>query len=195
VTELENLMKKILIVAALAAFSPSCAFAEEAKVSKAVESIKTWFTHWGQALKRSAVESRYRKVRTTSVAAVRGAGQGDEDPSLPYWKGTWSEKLEKERIAERKELEGAVELALAGDLDGAWAKLDAFEKSHPKSSLLADIQEARAQLAAMKKELAPAAPEEAKPAETPPAEAAPAEAAKPEPVPEAPKEAAPAAAE
>jgi hypothetical protein len=185
-------MKSIALFALLFAVAvPRPVAAEDGKsASKAVRSIRTWFKHWGQALRRSAVESRYRKMRTTSVAAVRGSGQGGEDPARPYWKGTWSEKKEKERIVERKELEAAVELALAGDLEGAGKNLDAFEKAHPKSYLLPDVKQAREQLEALKKETAPppetAAPaaEEAAP-EPAPAEPAPAEPAPAEPAPEA----------
>lgn len=117
-------------------------------------SIKTWFKHWRIALQKSVVEGRYRKMRSTSVAAVRGAGQAEDDPAKPYWKGNWSEKRAAERMAERKELEAAVSLVLEGKVEEAERAFSAFEQAHPRSSFLQDIKEARARIAAMKAEAA-----------------------------------------
>jgi hypothetical protein len=139
-----------------------------AGVSDKVKSLTSWFTHWKQALERSAVESRYRRgMRTTAVAAVRGAGQGGEDPELPYWKGTWSDKKMAQRLKEREELAQAVELILGGKAAEGAAALAAFEKKHPKSSLLADVHEAQAKLAEMNPPAEPTEKKtEAEPAET-----------------------------
>ena len=100
------------------------------------------------------MEGRYRKMRSTSVAAVRGAGQAEDDPAKPYWKGNWSEKRAAERMAERKELEAAVSLVLEGKVEEAERAFSAFEQAHPRSSFLQDIKEARARIAAMKAEAA-----------------------------------------
>ncbi|MFA5140486.1 MAG: hypothetical protein WC728_14750 [Elusimicrobiota bacterium] len=115
-------------------------------------SVKTWFKHWRLALQKSVVEGRYRKMKATSVAAVRGASQAEEDPTKPYWKGSWSEKRAAERMAERKELEAAVSLILDGKTEEAERAFSAFEQTHPRSSFLQDIKDARAQIAAMKAE-------------------------------------------
>lgn len=123
-------------------------------------SLRTWFKHWKQALEKSAVEGRYRKKRSTAVAAVRGSAQDEKDPKKPYWKGTWSSKKRAERMKEREELAKAVELILKEKPVEAKAKLDAFEKAHPKSSFLPDVKEARAKLAELQASAgASAAPE------------------------------------
>lgn len=166
----------------------------ESGVTDKVASVRRWFANWAKGLKRSAVESRYRNVRTSAVAAVRGSRQ-DSNPDLPYWKGTWSDKKAAERMAERAELEAVVELALTGDIAGAQAALSKFEKQHPKSTLLEDVKEARAQLAALQEETAPAAAEGEKPKAEEPKSPEP-KAAAPEaenPAAEAPKPEAPSA--
>ncbi|MFH1726054.1 MAG: hypothetical protein ABII00_15710 [Elusimicrobiota bacterium] len=149
-------MKKPFILVALIAFltlaaAPRPALWAENK-PPARRSLMSWFKHWKQALEKSAVEARYRNVRTTAVAAVRGAGQAGADPSKPYWKGTWSDKKAAERMKEREELAEAVSLIIEGKTEGARAKLDAFEKSHPESSFLPDVREGRAKLDELKAE-------------------------------------------
>ena len=167
----ETMKIQTTILAAAMAFLPVSSRADDAAPDKA-KSLQTWFTHWQQAIKRSAVESRYKKVRTTSVAAVRGAGQSGDDPKKPYWKGSWSAKRAGERNAERVELEKAVEAILKGDIAAGQAALEAFEKAHPASSLLADVREAKGQLAELKAAKEPKPVEAAKPVEAPkPAEA------------------------
>ncbi|HBL16922.1 MAG: hypothetical protein A2X36_15790 [Elusimicrobia bacterium GWA2_69_24] len=173
----------LVLSSALALAVPGPAQAADAPAAAAApapaSSLSSWFKHWQLALKKSAVEARYRKVRTTSVAAVRGAGQKGEDPKKVAWKGGWSEKKAAERMKEREELSAAVDLILNGKTDEAQAALDAFEKSHPLSGLLTDVREAKVKLAEMRGAApTPAAAEvkPAQPAETPAPEAKPAEA-------------------
>ncbi len=173
-------MKRILLLSGIFLIgigsAPLCA---EQSPPQKVEQIRRWFMRWASGLKKSSVQGRFKNVRTTAVAAVRGSKQ-DSNPNLPYWKGTWSDKKSAEREAERKELEASIELVLAGNIEGAGAALDAFEKKHPKSTLLADVAEARLQLTALKEASAPPV-EEVPEAVAPPEEVVPVE----EPVPPA----------
>lgn len=187
-------MRSIAVVLAVSLFAGAYARAEDPAKGKA--GVLSWFKNWKNALERSAVEGKYRKMRTaTGVAAVRGSGQAAADKDEAYWKGGWSEKREKERSQERVELAAAVGLIMDGKGAEARAALDAFEKAHPKSSFLDEVKEARSKLDEMegkgpaaaaeaKPEVAPAKAEEAPKAEAP-AEAKPAAAA------EAPKAEAP----
>ncbi|MFC1679721.1 hypothetical protein ACFL2T_05875 [Elusimicrobiota bacterium] len=148
--------------------------AADSEPASRLTSVKKWFNHWRLALKKSAVEARYRRMSTTSVAAVRGAGQKGADPAKPYWKGSWSEKAATQRMKEREALAAAVDLILDGKTKEAEGKLDAFEKSYPKSTLLADVKLARAKLEEFKREIASPEPapakEEVAPVEEKPAE-------------------------
>lgn len=163
-------MRILLSLILLAAAAGPARAADDAKAKGGALS---WFKNWKNALERSAVEGKYRKMRTaTGVAAVRGSGQAAANAEETYWKGGWSEKREKERAKEREELAAAVGLIMEGKSAEARAALDAFEKARPKSSFLSEVREARAKL----DELAPApAPAEAKPAEAAAPEAKPAE--------------------
>lgn len=160
--------------------------------AKGKAGVMSWFKNWKNALERSAVEGKYRKMRTaTGVAAVRGSGQAAANPDEAYWKGGWSEKREKERINERGELAAAVGLIMDGKGEEARAALDAFEKAHPKSSYLGEVTQARAKLDEMEGKVPAAAPAEAEAKPEPKAEAQ-AEAPKAEaPAAEKPAEAAP----
>ncbi len=145
-------MIRILLIASLFAASssfPAPADAAGRTVARKTRrrSLMSWFRHFKHALERSAVESRYRRgTRMTAVAAVRGAGQESEDPTKPYWKGTFSSKKSAQRMKEREELAEAVELVLEGYLDAAKQRLDAFEAAHPTSGLLSDVEEARVKI-------------------------------------------------
>ena len=161
-------MRELTVILFLAALSAGPSAAEDA-APKPPSSVMSWLKNWKNSLERSAVEGRYRRMRTaTAVAAVRGECQNSVDPAKPYWKGGWSEKCENERLKERKELASAVTSMMDGREAEARQALDAFEKAHPQSSFLSDVAEARAKL------------DEGKP--TPPPEPA------KEPVKEAPKE-------
>lgn len=198
-----------LLIAALLLAAAWPAGAEED--AKAKTGVLSWFKNWKSALERSAVEGKYRKMRTaTGVAAVRGNLQAADDPDEPFWKGGWTEKTEKDRMKERGELAAAVGLIMDEKGAEARAALDAFEKAHPKSSFLGEVKEARAKLDEMEgkppapapaaepkaaAEPKPAEPEaEPKPAE-PKAEPKPAEPAAEAPKPEDPKAEAPKARE
>lgn len=161
--------RTLLLSSVLALVLPVSAYAADAPAAPAAaapaSSLSSWFKHWQLALKKSAVEARYRKVRTTSVAAVRGAGQKGSDPKKVAWKGGWSEKKAAERMREREELSAAVDLILNGKTDEAQAALDAFEKNHPMSGLLTDVREAKGKLAEMRSAGAVPAEAEAKPAQ------------------------------
>jgi hypothetical protein len=82
--------------------------------------------------------------RLSSVAAVRGAALGDQDPAEPYWKGGMSEEAAKRQGVERKEFAAAVQLALDGKMGESTAALEKFQKDHPKSAMLPDVKEALA---------------------------------------------------
>lgn len=169
--------------------------AEEAEAAPAandkLKSLRSWFSHWKKALEKSAVERRYsRSVRSTAVAAVRGSKQEEAHPDLPYWKGSWSEKKAAERMKEREELSAAVALILEEKVGPAEEALAAFEKAHPKSTLLADLKQARGKIDELKRELNPAPPPEpaagepAPPPETKAPAASPETEAAPEATPE-----------
>ncbi|MFA6030423.1 MAG: hypothetical protein WC969_11255 [Elusimicrobiota bacterium] len=121
----------------------------EAAPAPAKSSLSQWFKNLKTALEKSAVEGRYRRVRTTAVAAVRGAGQETKKDEI-YWKSGVSDKAKAQVLKERKEFEAAVALVLEGKLDEADAKLDAFVKDHPKSKFLPDVKEAKAKIAELR---------------------------------------------
>lgn len=203
-------MRISLVVLALCAAAAAPVRAEDAPKEK--PGVLSWFKNWKNTLERSAVEGKYRKMRTaTGVAAVRGEEQTAANPEEAYWKDEVSEKTEKARTKERAELDAAVTLIMDGKNAEARAALDVFEKEHPKSSFIGQVNEARAKLdelegkapapkpAAAEPKAEPAAPAkapepakpEAAPAEAAPAQAVPAEAA---PAEAAPAESAPAEA-
>jgi len=109
------------------------------------DSLKTYFKHLKEGLMESSVEGFYQKRGVVAVAAVRGANQSDEksDLSKPAMKDPAREKKIKVRKVEAREFEKAVDLAVGGKFDEAGVALEAFEKAHPKSSLLDDVREAR----------------------------------------------------
>lgn len=168
-----TMIRGVLVVSlAFIAVAPSRA--EEPKSA----SVLSWFKNWKNALERSAVEGKYRRMRTsTAVAAVRGSGQSSKDADAPYWKGGWSDKRVAERMKEREELAAAVGLIFDEKLSDARAALDAFEKAHPKSSFLDEVSDARAKLDELEGKAPPAAPDQAAPPAAKTEAAAPAPAA------------------
>jgi hypothetical protein len=137
------------------------------------DSLKTYFKHLKQGLMESSVEGVYQKRGVVAVAAVRGANQGDEksDLSKPTMKDPIKEKKIKVRKAEAKEFEKAADLAVAGKYEESAAALEAFEKAHPKSTLLGDVKEAKGKvreaIAAQKEDVDKSAePAKAEPAKT-----------------------------
>lgn len=139
-------MRLPTFVLALAALTSVPLAAADAP-AKPSSSVMSWLKNWKNSLERSAVETRYRKMRTASaVAAVRGGPQEAANAQKVYWKGGWSEKRDAERMKERKELAAVVGLMMDGKAAEAREALDAFEKAHPQSSFLSDVAEARAKL-------------------------------------------------
>ncbi|MBU6430599.1 MAG: hypothetical protein KGR26_16390, partial [Cyanobacteria bacterium REEB65] len=99
-----------------------------------------------QGLSESSVSDRRQMGHIVAVAAVRGQLQEDVDPTQPVWKSAVAGKRSKALTAQRKELSAAVDDILAGKFDDGRAKLDAFEKAHPKSPMLADAKDIRGKL-------------------------------------------------
>jgi hypothetical protein len=126
--------------------------------------LKTYFKHLKQGLMDSSVEGVYQKRGVVAVAAVRGANQGDDksDLSRPSMKDPIQEKKIKVRKAEAREFEKAADLAVAGKYEEASAALEAFEKAHPKSTLLEDVKDAKSKV---KEAIEAQKAEAAKPAE------------------------------
>ncbi|HAH04902.1 MAG TPA: hypothetical protein DCM05_00015 [Elusimicrobia bacterium] len=121
-----------------------------ASATPAGKSTRQWFKNLLTGLQKSAVEGKYKRVRASAVASVRGAGQEEADPNKPYWKGGLSEKAAAQVRKEREQLASAVELALSGQAEEARARLDAFEKDNPKSTLKKEVQDIRAKLEDLK---------------------------------------------
>jgi hypothetical protein len=133
-------MKKIALFAALAALAVSVRAEDQARFS----GLRNWFKHLKEGLADSSVSEHYqRKGSFAAVAAVRGAKQDSVDPKVPAFKSSESVRKSKELKAERAELSSSVDLILAGQVKEGEAGLDAFEKAHPKSPLLADARQAR----------------------------------------------------
>jgi hypothetical protein len=138
-----------LLVSVLAAPSR----AADAKKEAEKGSWKSFVQTLVKSLDHSSV-SRYQKgtVRITAVAAIRGAGQSSDDPLKPYWKGGYSEKAAEGYKKETEEFSAAAKLLLDGKADEGMSGLQAFKKSHPKSVLLPDVDEALKQAQAAKDE-------------------------------------------
>lgn len=137
-----------LVVGAFAAYAATAARAADSPSS--LDSLKTWFEHWKEGLSGSAVEGQYQQKSLTAVAAVRGDEQKLDDPNKPYIKGKLEDIHARQLKKERVELGKAVDLILTGKLDDGGKKLDEFEASHPKSTLLPDVHKAREKLKELK---------------------------------------------
>lgn len=118
--------------------------------------LRTWFKHLKEGLSESSVAGSFQKSRVTAVAAVRGAPQGAVEPDKPQWKGGAKAKKAEQLKKEKAELASAVDLILEGKVKEGEAGLEAFEKAHPKSPLLADVAEAREKLKELEAGAAPA---------------------------------------
>lgn len=148
-------MKKLLMALALI-FAVGAVQAEETR------DWKGWYGNMLKGLKSKVQKRLESKQRVSSVAAVRGAKQG-EDPNALYWKGGVSEKAQKKLAEEKDQLTAAVELVVGGDVEGGRAAMNKLLKDNPESFFAQDAKDALANLPA------PAAkPEgEAKPAPAP----------------------------
>ncbi|TPW17332.1 MAG: hypothetical protein FD126_3676, partial [Elusimicrobia bacterium] len=141
------------LCALLFASPSSAADGAPAEAPTAWASMKRWLETMKKGLMTSAVEQNYQRRRgVVAVAAVRGEGQGLDDPGKPYWKGTTASKEEKQAGKERAELGAAVELALTGKRQQALQALSEFESAHPDSALSASAREARERLRAAESE-------------------------------------------
>jgi len=105
--------------------------------------LRTWFKHLREGLSESAVAGQYQKSKITAVAAVRGAPQQASDPEKPAWKGTARSRKAERLRKEKAEFAKAVDLVLEGKFEEGDQGLAAFEKAHPRSPLLPEVQEAR----------------------------------------------------
>ena len=123
----------------------------EAQPAKKV-SPKEYFKMWLKGLEQSAVQKRYRPMRSQAVASVRGENQGDDSPNQLYWKGSLEQRFAELSKKQREELRKAVQSIVDGKLDEGKAKLEEFKKNHPKSKLKSDIAEAENTLEMLRKE-------------------------------------------
>lgn len=145
--------KVILSLLAFLLISGIWASAEEATSAAAKprkSSFMVWFEHLKKGLSDSSVQDRYQKRRVAAVAAVRGSSQEAVDADKPQWKGKRKGKKDLQLKAERAEFAAAVDLILSGKQEEGQAALEAFEKSHPESPLLADVREAKQKAVEMK---------------------------------------------
>lgn len=142
-------MKRILLALAMI-FAVGAVRAEENK------NWKSWYNDMLKGLKTKVQKKLESKARVSSVAAVRGAKQG-EDANALYWKGGVSEKAQKKLAEEKKQLTEAVELVVGGDVEGGRGALTKFLKNNPDSFFAQDAKDALANLPA-----AEAKPEEGK---------------------------------
>lgn len=153
---MRTLLIAAVVLSSLAFAAP--ARAEESAAAKLGDSLLSWFKHVKEGLSESSVGSYRQHGRISAVAAVRGAEQDSVDPQKPVWKSAAAGKKSKALKAQRVELAAAVDAALAGKLEESRAKLDAFEKAHPDSALLADAKEIRGKLEEAKAAAAAPAP-------------------------------------
>ena len=133
-------MKKLLMALALI-FAVGAVQAEEGR------DWKGWYGNMLKGLKSKVQKRLESKQRVSSVAAVRGAKQG-EDPNALYWKGGVSEKAQKKLAEEKDQLTAAVELVVGGDVAGGRAALNKFLKDNPESFFAQDAKDALANLPA-----------------------------------------------
>ncbi len=159
---------RTILMAVLLAFAAGAVRAEEQK------DWKGWYNDMLKGLKTKISKRLESKQRVSAVAAVRGAKQG-EDPNALYWKGGVSEKARKKLEDEKAQLTAAVELVVAGEVEGGRTAIQKFLKDNPESFFAQDAKDALANLPAAEAKPAEAKPAETKPAETKPAEQKPAE--------------------
>ncbi len=138
----------VLVIVAIVGFSPASSepalkIDTTADVKARIASLRTWFEHFKTGLEESVLSDDYQKRDVTAVAAVRGAAQEAAEPDKVYWKGSPKAKRAAEMKKQKAELAADLEKILAGNIKEGVAGLDAFEKAHPKSSLLAEARQAR----------------------------------------------------
>jgi hypothetical protein len=150
-------MKKILLTLALV-FSVNSLYAADKG------DWKDWYSNMLSGLRARVEKKLESKNRVSAVAAVRGARQGGDARAL-YWKGGVSEAARKKLEAERKQLAGALQLVMDGNMGEGKAAVGKFISDNPESVYLPEAREALERLPAP--EAKPAA-EVKKPAEEQP---------------------------
>lgn len=121
--------------------------AEETAVSRISAGLRQWFAHVKEGLSESSVSGQRQRGRFNAVAAVRGEEQEAADPAAPVWKSAAAGKASKALSKQRRELAAAVDAIMDGRLEEGQKQLDAFEKAHEGSPMLADAREIRSKLA------------------------------------------------
>ena len=134
---LDTLMAALLIVGVVCA--PSRA---EDTMKSRIAALKTWFQHFQEGLDESIAGEDRQNTDIVAVAAVRGAQQDAAEPNKVYWKDDAKTKKAAQTKKEKSELSAALTKILGGNIKEGEAALDAFEKSHPHSRLLADARKA-----------------------------------------------------
>lgn len=136
-----------LIAIAVFILGLNSSFAADSKLT----TLKTWFQHFKEGLSESAVSGQRQKRNVSAVAAVRGSQQESADPGKPQWKTGRKMKKSQQAKQEQSELAAAVDLIMAGQVKEGMAKLESFEKDHPKSPLLAEAKLAREKASELEK--------------------------------------------
>lgn len=113
---------------------------------QAPQAKKSWFEATLKSMKTRVADKFHSSgVSAGAVAAVRGDQMG-EDAEKPYWKGGMTEKASKKLEAEKDQFAAALELAIAGKNDEAYAALQKFLADNPSSVLVPDVKEALSRL-------------------------------------------------
>ncbi|MBI4375784.1 MAG: hypothetical protein HY549_04965 [Elusimicrobia bacterium] len=132
------MMKTMIFLSALMLLSGQVR-AEGSKLSL----LKTWFQNLKEGLSESAVAGQRQKTRVTAVAAVRGSEQEAASPDKVKWKEGRKSRKSREQKKEKEEFAQAVDMILAGQYKEGAERLEAFEKEHPQSQLLAEVRQAK----------------------------------------------------
>jgi hypothetical protein len=139
--------------------APAPESAAAVAVAKISSGLRMWFQHVKEGLAESSVAGqRQHSARFNAVAAVRGADQTSADPMAPIWKSAAAGKSSRALRIQRGELTSAVDSILDGKLDDGQQKLDAFEKKHVGSPMIADAHDVRAKLTEAQAETVAASP-------------------------------------
>lgn len=136
---MQDIMMAALLIAGI-----FCAPARaEGTMKSRFAALKVWFQHFKEGLDDSVAGEERQNTDIIAVAAVRGAQQEWAEPNKVYWKDDAKIKKAAQTKKEKAELSAALNKILGGDVKGGETELDAFEKTHPHSRLLADAKKAR----------------------------------------------------
>jgi TolA-binding protein len=125
-------MKKSMILILTLALCSAVAVAQEQE--KKSSGIAEWLR--GLQKKISQIVPKQDLPVSTGVAGVRGAKE--DSAAKVYWKGKKGEDAVTED--EMAKFKAAIELASAGDREGALKQLDEFMKQNPDSALIPDAR-------------------------------------------------------